>query len=699
MLLEVGTEDLPPRDIIPALEQLRDAFRARLGELRIDFGDTRVFGTPRRLVIYCTGMSTRQKPALLSIKGPPHGVAFDEQGNPTQAAIGFAKSVGVSVSQLVSMEEASRRYIYAFVKKRGRKSKAALRVAIPEILESLSFSKTMRWDGSGATFARPVRWIVALLGDEVIRFTFAGVRANRVTHGHRFLGKRRISLQQAEDYLPAMQTDGILVDPQQRRKRIIRQATKLSSLVRGVPVLDQELLDEIAMSVEYPTALRGNFSPVFRSLPRLILTTVMQHHQKYFSIEDHNGNLLSYFITVRDGGGSGSGQVTQGHQWVLAARLADARFFLDQDRKHSLEYYVPLLEGVTVYAKLGTMADKVHRLVRLADYLAVELVLDGRSAEALRTAAKLCKADLVSHVVREFPELQGLIGGLYAEMDGESADVCKAIREHYKPVGATDNPPSSFLGGLLSLSDRCDNIMAAIELGLMPTGSEDPYALRRAALGVVQTILLHKVPLRLGEFLTHVHVGLRERGFRGTFAYISRGGRPASVDAAIDFLRQRLRALLLDRGIRYDVADAALAVSADDFIAAEARAAAMHGFLSDPGFGRVFVAYDRASRILTAEGAVAIDPALFEHPAERNLALASHAATPAVTAAADAGDYTAALRALVPLAEPVDRLFDAVLVNSPDPRVRANRQALLREVVDVFRRVGDFAKIVMEGRD
>lgn len=684
LLLEIGTEDLPPGEIRAVLDQLHEGLRAALTDLRLGAGETRAAATPRRLVLYTAGVSARQQPATREVRGPAAAAAFDADSRPTQAAEGFARSQGVPVERLQVRETGGRRYVVAVLEERGEPAGSVLPKALERMVGNLALGRSMRWGTGTVRFLRPVRWIVAVLGTQVLRVTLAGVQAGRRTYGHRFLSPRPRTIARASGYFRVMDAADVILDPRDRERMITRQAHTLASKAGGRAQLDPALLDETVMSVEHPQALLGSFDPEFLVLPPAVLVTVMEHHQKYFPVRGADGVLKPAFIAVRDGDRRHLADVREGHQWVLRARLADARFFFDEDRKRRLEKWAEQLQDLVYLQQLGTMAEKTRRLRRLADFAAVALVLDGVTTRILNRAVGLCKADLVTHMVSEFPELQGIIGGVYAGLDGEPPAVAEAIGEQYLPVRPGDPVPSTYPGALLALIDRTDTLTGALAGGLGPTGSEDPFGLRRVGQGLVEILLARRVRVPLEPLIAEAAEGF---------------GRPAAVTDVVEFLRQRLRAVLLDRGIRYDVADAALAVSADDFIAAEARATALHGFLSDPGFGRVFVAYDRASRILTAEAAVAIDPALFEHPAERNLALASHAATPAVAAAADAGDYTAALRALVPLAEPVDRLFDAVLVNSPDPRVRANRQALLREVVDVFRRVGDFAKIVMEGRD
>lgn len=683
LLVEIGTEELPPRDVAPALVQLVDGVRAALDQLRITYQDVRPFGTPRRLIVHCTDVANRQRPVVRDVRGPAANVAYDAQGRPTQAVIGFARSQGVPVERLRIQEVGDRRYVTAVIEEHGRPAASVLPSALAEAISGLTFTKTMRWGEGDVRFARPVRWVLALLGPQVLRLTVAGVPAGRRTYGHRVLSARAWTVPTAKAYFQVVRKAGVTVAPEDRRRRIETQARALASQVGGLPMLHPQLLDEIVMSVERPEALRGEFRREFLTLPKELLVTVMQHHQKYFAIVDRQHRLVPSFISVRDGGRQHIATVRQGHEWVLEARLADARFFFAEDRTRRLEDYLPRLEGLVFQAQLGTMADKTRRIVNLAKHLAAILLLDGHTTETFLRAATLCKADLVTHLVAEFPELQGTIGQIYAELDGEPTEVARTIGEHYRPAGAGDSLPKTQTGALLGLVDKCDTLVGALAAGLAPTGSQDPYGLRRAAQGIVEIIMMLRLRLPLPVLIS---AAAREYG----------RGEADLRDDVLDFLWQRLRALLIEQGIRYDLVDAALAVSTDDLLAAADRAQALRTFASRSEFARLYIAYDRASRILGAEGAAAIDPDLFETPAEHQLYAGVKEAGPVVRQWVSSGDHQKALGILLSLAAPVDRIFDDVLIMAPDPRVRANRLALLQSVVDVFKVVADFSKVVMQ---
>jgi len=682
LLLEIGTEELPPHDIAPALAQLADRIRAALAELRLDAGPIRTYGTPRRLALVCAAIASRQRPVVREVRGPAAHVAFDAQGRPTQAAQGFARSQGVPVDRLRVREVEGKRYAVAVVEQPGRPATAVLPDALASAVLALSFSKTMRWGECEVRFARPIRWIVALWGTAVLPVEIAGVRAGRTTRGHRVLSPGRRVVPSPRRYPAVLKAAGAIVDPDERRRLILRQAAALAKAAGGAPVLDARLLDELVMSTEHPQALCGVFDAAFLNLPRPVLVTVMQHHQKYFAVEDGRHRLRPYFIAVRDGDRRHLATVREGHEWVLQARLADARFFFEEDRKHRLDACLPKLEGVVFQAQLGSMADKTRRIVNLCRQISGLLLLDGRTTESLLRAATLCKADLVTRMVGEFPELQGVVGQIYAELDGEPPEVARAIGEHYRPTGSDDVPPKTEVGALLGLADKIDTLVGVMGAGLGTTGSQDPYGLRRAAQGVVEIVQMLRLRLSMRALASAAAAGYGNV-------------RPSAVDEVVEFLRQRVRAVLIDRGIRYDLVDAALAVSGDELLAAADRAQALQAFSARREFSRVYVAYDRASRILGPETGARVDPGRFEAAAERRLHDAVTAAAPRVRAAADGGDYARAMEELLALADPVDQIFADVMIMAPDPAVRANRLALLRGVTETFRMVADFSKVVM----
>ena len=685
LLLEIGAEDLPPGDVGPASAQLARSVRAALDDLRLHAREVAAFATPRRLAVLASDLDARQRPAERRVRGPAAAAAFDADGRPTQAAVGFARSQGVPVEALeITDESGGRRYVVAVQRDAGRAARQVLPEALVRAVGGLSFPKTMRWGAGEMRFARPIRWVVAMLGSQVLPLEIAGVRAGRTTLGHRTLAPAAFSISQPSRYRAQLRAAKVIVEPHARREVIEEQVKQFAVNQGGRAVLDPALVEELVMSVEHPQALRGAFDAHYLTLPREVLVTVMQHHQKYFAVEDAGGRLLPAFIAVRDGGVQHLATVGQGYEWVLAARLADARFFFEEDRRQRLEEYVPRLDHLVFLAQLGTVGEKTRRLLALARALPKDLRLDAPTAQALERAALLCKADLVTHLVGEFPELQGTVGQIYAGLDGEATEVARAIGEHYRPAGAGDGPPKTRIGALLGLIDKIDTLVGAIGAGLIPTGSQDPLGLRRAAQGIVDIVLMLRLALPLRPLVGRA---------AGGFGYGER--EDGVIRDVVEFLRGRLRAALIDRGIRYDVADAALAASADDLLAASARADAVAGAVGEEQFAALYVGFDRASRIVTGEAAPAVDPALFEADAERALFNAVTEVRGPVKEAAAGGEFRRAMERLKPLVAPVNRIFDDVLIMAPDPRVRANRLALLREAAETFRVVADFSKIVM----
>lgn len=682
LLLEIGTEELPPADVRPALEQLKAGVRNALHELRIDVGQIETYGTPRRLVVSCTEVGVRQQPVVRRVKGPAAHVAYDSEGRPTPAATGFARSQGIPVGALSVETIGSGRYVIATVEEAGQPTASVLPPALRQVIGSITFPKTMRWESSGTRFARPVRWIVALLGSRVLPLNFAGVRAGRKTYGHRVLHPKAMSVKSPQDYFSMLRRSHVILDPEDRQARITADSNALAATVRARPQLDANLVEETVMTTEHPVVLRGTFSLEFLSLPPEVLVTVMEHHQKYFPVVDTNGRLQPYFIAVRDGGDQHLATVREGHEWVLRARFADARFFFEADRKRRLEEYVSTLEGLIVQAQLGSMADKTGRLGRLAAHVADALGLNHSERTKLQRAALLAKADLVTHLVGEFPELQGIVGGIYAALDREPPDVADAIREHYHPAGAGDPPPGSRLGALLAVIDRVDTIVGALAAGLAPTGSQDPYGLRRAVQGIVEIVLTHELAMPLRPLIQASAASYEKAD-------------PTLVEQVEEFIRQRLRSQLVDQGLRYDLVDAALAVSGDALLEGAKRASGLQVFAARPEFVRLYVAFDRASRIVGEKSVGTPNASLFEVEAERVLHRLATAVGDRVRAALAAGNYAQALESLVPLADPIDKLFEDVLIMAPDLKVQDNRLALLGEVASCFRTVADFSKVVM----
>jgi len=685
LLLEVGCEELPARFVEPARRQLAELLRAELERERLPAASVRTWATPRRLAALATGLPDRQPDAAREVRGPAAHVAFDAAGRPTAAAVGFARSQGVSVESLERRTTPAGEYVFARRAERGRPALDVLAELLPRVVTSLAFPKTMRWAGHDLRFARPIRWLVALLDDRVVPFELAGVRSGRLTYGHRQLSPGPHAVRHAEEYEEVTRAAYVLADREARRAEVVRQVQACARQAGGEADLPAELVDEVTDLVEWPTAFLGRFDPEFLDLPAPVLVTVMRHHQRYFPVRSPGGGLLPAFVGVRNGDSVGLDTVREGNEWVLRARLVDAAFFYREDRRHRLEEWAGRLASVTFHEKLGSMQEKVERLERLCTWLA-QGRLDPLGVASLVRAARLCKADLVTHVVGEFPELQGVMGAIYGRLEGEPEEVCAAIEEHYRPRGAGDELPKTELGALLAVADRADTLAGFVGVGIVPTGSADPYGLRRTASGLLDVLYRwrDRLPVDLAELLKQALAG-----------YASRPGFEGAAERVAEFVRDRVRAWLVDRGFAHDVVDAVLGVypGVPDFVDAVARAEALQEFRTRPEFAAAYEAFDRAYRIWDRRTDKPASPPA--HPAEQELARAVEEVQRSVREKVDQRAYGEALAGLARLREPVARLFDEVLVNDPDPEVRARRHALLGGVVGVFWTVARLEHLVV----
>src|SRR5579864_6086137 len=690
LVFEIGTEELPPSAAWDGIRQLQESAGTALNKNRIDTGEIRAYATPRRLVLTVAQVALRQRELVREVRGPAVRAAFGPDGAPTPAAAGFARAQGVDVAALERRTTPQGEYVYAVRREAGGETRAALAELLPALAGRLSFPRAMRWGAGTVRFARPVRWIVALLGEDVIPCAFAGVEAGRETAGHRTLHPRRRAVPSAQQYERSLRAARVLLDPDDRRRRIEEEVRGAGRGAGGRPILDPDLLDETVQLVEWPTAFAGRFEPEFLSLPRQILITVMQHHQKYFAVENEEGTLLPAFAAVRDGGTRNLDGVREGNEWVLRARLADARFFFDEDRRRPLADRVSRLDDVTFLEPLGRMAAKTARLGALAGRLSAALGDDFATARALSRAAALAKADLVTQMVRELPELQGVVGGLYARLDGEPETVAAGIQEQYLPRGKV--LPRTPVGARLALIDHIDTLAGALSAGLVPSGSQDPYGLRRAANALVIILLDQHWPTAIPDL-----VGFALEGYGVADGAV----RARVLEAVRDLVRQRLRAALIDEGISYDTVDAALGAGVDSPPDAAARARALWAFRRAPEFAGTYTAFDRAARIVPPDYDGDVREDLITTPAERELWDAVRAAgrdgrTPAAATARDlAAYYEQTLRRLSALAVPVDRFFTEVLVMAEDEAVRRNRLGLLAGVVRLLRPIADLSRLVV----
>jgi glycyl-tRNA synthetase len=683
-LLEIGSEELPAGDLETALEQLRQKVPALLAELRLTHGLVTVLGTPRRLVVQVQDLAPLQPDLEQIVKGPPAARAYDANGKPTAAAEGFARGRGLSVADLSVREIDGGSYVTAVVRQTGKPAADVLTAALPGLIAGLRFEKSMRWNKTNTAFSRPLRWLLALYGNQVIPFEYAGATAGNITRGLRFHQPELIAIDSPEAYFAALAAQGILLDGDQRKRVIEAQVAALAVEVGGAIAADPALLAEVTNLVEAPTALRGSFDPASLTLPRQVLISVMKKHQRYFPV--HTGKagsdepeLLPYFIAVRNGDEEGLAQVVDGNQHVIQARFADANFFVREDIKKPLEAYLPKLATLTFQFKLGSMLDKTRRITALTGDLARRLDLTQAEAATAHRAAELCKADLATQMVVEMTSLQGLMGRHYALQSGEPKEVAEAIFEHYLPRYSGDSLPKTRPGLLVGLADRLDTLAGLFGAGLPPTGNKDPFAQRRTALGLAQNLIGWNVDLDLRTALD------------AAVAHLPLAVSAESQAAVLDFIVERLRNALLDEGARYDVVDAVVAVQGGNPARAARAVKALGQAVLRPDWSTVLPAYARCVRITRDQKQVfAVDPAVFDEPAERDLYAALLSAEAAPRAPGSVDDFLAAFLPVIPA---ITTFFDKVLVMASDERVRANRLGLLQRLAALPAGVADLSRL------
>ncbi len=678
-LLEIGTEELPARDLSLAVEQIRELAPDLLAQARLRYESLYVAGTPRRLVLYIRNLASCQEEEEMVVKGPPASAAFDPEGKPTRAAIAFAEKQGVRVEDLQIREYEDKRYVVAVVRKKGEATPSVLAELFPRLISSLRFPLTMRWNESGVRFSRPIRWIVALFGARVVSFEYAGVRSGRTTRGLRPEGSPAIEIPRAEDYFRAMEEAGIVVDLEKRREEIRRQAAELASEVGGLIPDDPALLEEVTNLVEKPTALRGSFDPAFLRLPQEVLITVMKKHQRYFPVLSQEGKLLPYFIAVRNGDTRHLDIVRRGNEEVLRARFSDADYFIATDLKKPLEEYLPKLGGLTFQERLGSMLDKVSRLERLVPWLCRRLGLSEEESQKASRVARLCKADLATQMVVELTSLQGTMGRHYALHWGEDPEVAEAIFEHYLPRFAGDSLPRTIPGTVVGIADRLDSLVGLLGAGLAPTGSADPYGLRRTALGLVQILVDKGISLSLREALAEA-ARLLPLAITGEI-----------LQEALEFIVARMRGLFQERGYRPDLIEAVLAERADNPYLAWVTLQDLARWAQKPEFPAVMTAFIRPARIVKdVPELLPLRPELFTEPAEHDL---YRAYLEAEEKRRKVNDIDGLFALLMPLVEPIDRFFYEVFVMVEDREIRENRLALLQRIALLPRGIADLSRV------
>lgn len=683
LLLEIGTEEIPAGFVPQAMADLEDLTRKELETQRIDCEGMKTLGTPRRLVLVIHALSERQKDVELKKIGPSKQAAFDSSGKPTKAAIGFAKGQSVPVESLTVVETEKGEYVCAVRRETGKPTDEILTSILPKLILSIPFQKSMKWADVSIRFARPVHWVLALFGGEIISFEAGNIRSGNVTYGHRFMQSGPISVNDFRSYLERTREAFVLVDPTERKKKIEEGLRKEAASVTGAILPDEALLDEVNFLVEYPVPLCGNFDPQFLSLPREVIIHSMKEHQRYFPVVDDRGKLLPHFVCISNIAPRERRVVVKGNERVLKARLSDAAFFFHEDLKVSLDQRVEQLKKVVYQAKLGTSYEKVMRFKALAHLLVQEI--DPSLQETVEKAALLCKADLVTGMVGEFPKLQGIVGREYARLQGEKAEVTEAIYEHYLPAFAGDRLPGGPVGDIVSIADKLDTIVGCFGVGLTPTGTADPFGLRRQALGIIRIILEKKYPLSLVELIEESGKLLREKMERPF---------PEAKREVLDFFKARYQNFLLDKGYPFDTTEAVLSVSFDELTDLQGRIDALKKARESKDFESIVIAFKRAMNILkSAPARNPINPSLLSETVEKNLYQAFSNAKERIDGYLEKRDYESALQEMIQMKKPIDDFFDGVMVMTEDEAVRNNRLSLLDSIGQLFLRIADFSKL------
>ncbi len=709
-LLEIGCEEIPARMIDAASRELREKVTTLLQRERLEpAGAISNLDTPRRLAILASGIPASQPDITEQLNGPSAQVAYKD-GQPTPAAHAFAKKVGVNVGKLEMVNTPKGEYLSATVLRKGRPASEILAETLAKEISSLYWPKNMYWRKRGEVFVRPVRWLVAMLDEQIIPLELFGISAGNTSRGHRIISSGPVTVSKPSDYVETLR--GAKVQGSTEREHVIRKA--LDAATRTIPGArwreDKPLVATVVNLTEFPSAILGSFDPEFLDLPEEVLVTVMRDHQKYFAIEDANGKLLPHFLAVLNTGSDSDGLIRHGNERVLRARFNDARFFWQTDQKQSLRQRVDLLRNVTFQKDLGSYYDKTMRVQRMASWLAEIVKQNGVAIRpgVIHKAALLSKTDLTTELVKEFTELQGIVGGLYARVqeldEGLKPDVkmeiSRAIYDHYKPESMEDEAPATVEGAVLSIADKADSIAGMFALGLIPSGSKDPFALRRQANGIVKTIAEHKLPLRLSEIMDDA------RGrYKGSEAE-KKFSNNAYAESVRAFFRERLEFYLKDaRGYAYDVVSAVLAVDSDDVVDAAARAEAVSKVRGSADFESISGAFKRMKNILrqasekTKVIAMRVDPAGLREDSEKELAALIPQTVATVEKRRAARDYEGALLEIAKLRPAIDKFFDKVMVMVEDDNLRANRLALLQTVVKEFSTIADFSEIVTEGKE
>lgn len=682
LLFEIGVEELPARYVNSAMDQLKTNIVKSFNENRITFDEVNIYSTPRRLTVIVNNICEKQSDLEEEVKGPAKRIAVDAEGNYTKPLLGFMKSKGIKEEDLYFKQVGKEEYAFGKIKQDGQLTSEVLKSILPEAIKAMTFPKAMRWGGKNMRFIRPIRWMVCILNDSVLDIELEGIVSSNTTKGHRFLGESEFEVNTLNEYLTKLEENFVILNQDERKALIKKQCDDVAKSLGGEIEFDEELLEEVTHLVEYPTAFYGEFDEDYAKLPKEVVITPMKQHQRYFPVLK-DGKLLPNFIAVRNGDSHRIDNVKKGNEKVLEARLADALFFYKEDTKKSLESYIEKLKTVVFQAKLGTVYDKSLRIEKLANDILEKLNETDIKEDTLR-AAKLCKADLVTGMVFEFTELQGVMGREYAKVSGENENVAEAIFEHYLPRFAGDILPATKSGIVLSIADKLDSIAGFFAIGIQPTGSQDPYALRRQALGIINILMDNNLDISLRELVSLT---------LDNYSFIE-FDKDEVLNQIMEFFKDRIKNLFRDLGIRYDVIDAILSSNIDDIADMYARAKALNSWIDKGELVEMLTAFNRVATLAEKAETNEVNINLMREEAEFNLYQQFQEISSNVEHLLANKEYTKALDAFASLRPAIDNMFDSVMIMDKDEAIKNNRLAILKQIYDIMLNICDLSKIV-----
>lgn len=682
LLFEIGVEELPARYVNSAMDQLKTNIVKSFNENRITFDEVNIYSTPRRLTVIVNNICEKQSDLEEEVKGPAKRIAVDAEGNYTKPLLGFMKSKGIKEEDLYFKQVGKEEYAFGKIKQDGQLTSEVLKSILPEAIKAMTFPKAMRWGGKNMRFIRPIRWMVCILNDSVLDIELEGIVSSNTTKGHRFLGESEFEVNTLNEYLTKLEENFVILNQDERKELIKKQCDDVAKSLGGEIEFDEELLEEVTHLVEYPTAFYGEFDEDYAKLPKEVVITPMKQHQRYFPVLK-DGKLLPNFIAVRNGDSHRIDNVKKGNEKVLEARLADALFFYKEDTKKSLESYIEKLKTVVFQAKLGTVYDKSLRIEKLANDILEKLNETDIKEDTLR-AAKLCKADLVTGMVFEFTELQGVMGREYAKVSGENENVAEAIFEHYLPRFAGDILPATKSGIVLSIADKLDSIAGFFAIGIQPTGSQDPYALRRQALGIINILMDNNLDISLRELVSLT---------LDNYSFIE-FDKDEVLNQIMEFFKDRIKNLFRDLGIRYDVIDAILSSNIDDIADMYARAKDLNSWIDKGELVEMLTAFNRVATLAEKAETNEVNINLMREEAEFNLYQQFQEISSNVEHLLANKEYTKALDAFASLRPAIDNMFDSVMIMDKDEAIKNNRLAILKQIYDIMLNICDLSKIV-----